>query len=241
MAVLELRYFSNALGKAQRAVVLVPESAGPYHVLFQLHGLSDDESAWTRYTSIERYVQGLPLLVVMPDGGRGFYCDAREGFAYGTAIGKELPELVERWFPTKPGWAIGGLSMGGYGCARLALTYPERFVSSASHSGAMTFGHYTPDASNDFGKEFLRVLGPDPVDGPDDLFALAKKASPKPKLRVDCGVDDFLIEANRSFHELLDELGYAHEYEEFPGEHNWAYWDEHFPKALAFHRASLGF
>lgn len=241
MALLSIQYKSQALGKAQRALAILPETPGPYRVLFQLHGLSDDESAWTRYTSIERYVADLPLLVVMPDGGRGFYCDAAEGFAYGTAIGHELPNLIERWFPVSPGWAIGGLSMGGYGCVRLGLNHSYRFASVAAHSGAMGFGHYTGGRDPEFDREFARVLGPDFVGGTNDLFAMAGRADPRPALRIDCGVDDFLIESNRDFHRHLVEIGYEHEYQEFPGEHNWAYWDAHFPEALAFHRRVLGF
>lgn len=241
MALLDVAYHSAVLGKAQRAKLIVPEDMPPpYHVLFQLHGLSDDESAWTRLTSIERYVSGLPLLVVMPDGGRGFYCDATEGYAYGTAIGEELPKLIETWFPVKPAWAIGGLSMGGYGAVRFALTYPHRFVSATSHSGALAFGHF-PYREDDFGIEFRRVLGPDPIGGPNDLFSLAEFASPRPQLRLDCGADDFLLESNRSLHQHLDQIGYTHEYAEFPGDHTWSYWDTHVQEAIGFHRRSLGF
>lgn len=241
MALLDLAYFSQTLQKAQRAKLIVPENVEPpFHVLFQLHGLSDNESAWTRQTSIERYVSGLPLIVVMPDGGRSFYCDAVEGHAYGTAIGVELPALVEKWFPTKPGWAIGGLSMGGYGCARLALTYPDRFRSVAAHSGAMAFAHF-PHRDEAFAAEFRRVIGDSPEGGPNDLFALSSSVKSRPKLRFDCGVDDFLIESNRAFHQHLESIGYPHEYAEYPGEHEWGYWDLHFQEALAFHRRNLGF
>ena len=241
MAQIQLSYFSNALQKAQQAICIVPQTPGPYHVLFQLHGLSDDHTIWARRTSIERYVEGLPLIVVMPDGGRGFYCDAVEGYKYGTALGKELPDLIEQWFPTKPGWAVGGLSMGGYGCVRLAFNHPDRFISAASHSGAMAFAHSYGAGDDDFGREFGRILGPDYQGGNNDLFAMAEKVDPKPKLRIDCGVDDFLIESNRSFHQHLEDIGYDHEYAEFPGAHTWDYWDMHVQEALAFHRKNLGF
>ncbi len=241
MALIDLQYFSNALGRQQKAKVFLPQTSGPLHVLFQLHGLSDDESAWARWTTIERQTSNHPLIVVMPDGGRGFYTDAEEGFAYGTAIGVELPALIEGWFNTKPGWAIGGLSMGGYGCLRLALTYPERFVSAASHSGALTFGRYVHTDSPEFGKEMVRIYGQDPLGGPNDLFALVEKASPRPNIYIDCGADDFLIESNREFSKFLVEKGIEHSYAEHPGAHTWDYWEEHFPQALAFHRQNLGF
>ena len=30
-----------------------------------------------------------------------------------------------------------------------------------------------------------------------------------------------------------------HEYQEFPGGHNWAYWDDHVRQAIAFHVKNL--
>ncbi|HEY0867364.1 MAG TPA: alpha/beta hydrolase family protein [Fimbriimonas sp.] len=244
MAFCELRYFSNALGLNTAANVILPnpDVPGPYHVMFLLHGLSDDHTIWARRTSIERYVEGMPLVVVMPNTHRGFYVDAVEGQAFGTAIGKELPEIVRHYFPVRPeGWSVTGLSMGGYGALRLALGNPGLFRSAVSHSGAVNFGNRKIEGDDDRAKEFGRILGPDPVGGPNDLYALVRSCSPMPALRIDCGVDDFLIEDNREFHRFLSGSGVLHEYDEYPGEHNWAYWDEHVQQALQFHRRNLGF
>src|SRR5205085_4994981 len=117
MAFAELKYFSKALEKATAADILLPESRldGPFPVLYLLHGLSDDHTIWQRRTSIERYVADLPLIVVMPDGGRGFYCDAVAGMAWETALVRDLVSLVDKMFPTiaeRAGRCIGGLSMG---------------------------------------------------------------------------------------------------------------------------------
>ena len=107
----ELKYFSKALQVATAASVILPspDVAGPFHVMFLLHGLSDDHTIWSRRTSIERYMEGLPLIVVMPNGGRGFYCDAKYGFAFETAIAQELPVIIEGYFPTKLPWCATGL------------------------------------------------------------------------------------------------------------------------------------
>jgi S-formylglutathione hydrolase FrmB len=244
MPVCELHYRSEALQKQTTANVILPAPnvPGPYHVMFLLHGLSDDQSAWVRWTSIERYVGGLPLIVVMPDGGRSFYIDAEEGGAYATAIGVELPEIIRHYFPTKPGWCSAGLSMGGYGAAKLALTHPELFVSGHSLSGAVGFGHKEEYLQDDRSAEFVRILGKSPKGGPNDLYALAANLpkEKRPKLRIDCGVDDFLIEDNRLFVKHLKEIGFEHEYAEYPGDHNWAYWDEHIQEGIAFQAKNLG-
>ena len=252
MPFLEFRYFSNALQIAHAANIILPNSdvKGPYHVMFLLHGLSDDHTMWSRRTSIERYVEGLPLIVVMPNGGRGWYSDAVQGSAFETAITTELPSIIETYFPTKLPWCSTGLSMGGYGAAKLALKYPERFRSGHSLSGALLFGHLTFEESKERREmspereaEFRRILGDSPKGGPNDLCEIAGNLSPseRPALRIDCGVDDFLLEDNRQFTSHLNSIGFEHEYEEFPGSHEWGYWDEHVRDAIAFHRKNLGF
>lgn len=237
MPLARLQYFSEALLKQTSVTLLLPDAKleAPYVPWLLLHGLSDDDTMWARRTSLERYVEGLSVLVAMPDGGRGFYVDAAEGFAYYTALSQELPEMLARYFPIRNEWAIGGLSMGGYGSLRIGLGRPDRFRSIHSHSGALGFGQnprYREQA------EFQRILGPGDE---NSLYQVAKSSSPTPAIRIDCGVDDFLIEDNRSFTAFLTENAIAHEYQEFPGVHDWAYWDEHIQDQVAFHRKNLGF
>ncbi len=99
MALCTLSWKSAVLGKMTTTQVLLPDGkAGPFPVLYLLHGLSDDASTWVRRSRIEVYVKDLPLVVVMPDGYRGFYTNNAEGPAYARHIGEELPGLIERTF-----------------------------------------------------------------------------------------------------------------------------------------------
>ncbi|MDR7476069.1 MAG: alpha/beta hydrolase family protein [Armatimonadota bacterium] len=249
MALCELHYFSPALCKQTAAMVILPEGdfRPPYAVMYLLHGLSDDHTIWQRRTSIERYVADYPLIVVMPDGGRGFYTDAKEGDAWETALVRDLIGFVDTRFQTRAsraGRCIGGLSMGGYGAVKLALKHPGLFCSAVSHSGALGRAHRSvlSDPDNPFAAELRRIFGEDPTGGPEDLFTLAERLQPakRPALRIDCGTDDFLLEDNRGFHAHLEKLGYPHEYAEFPGGHDWGYWDLHVQEAIAFHARHLG-
>ena len=247
MAFAALHYFSSSLRKASAMNVVFPEGPEiprPWSTFYLLHGLSDDQSIWIRRSSIERYVAGLPLVVVMPDGGRGWYTNAVEGYAYEDDLMNDVRGLVERTFPVKAersGRAIGGLSMGGYGAIKLGLKHHEEFASVNSHSGAVGIFR-DPERVRTLDPEFSRIFGPDPKDGPEDPFAIVTKLDHGrlPKMRIDCGTDDFLLGQNRAFHEHLEALRIDHEYEEFPGGHEWAYWDQHVRQAIDFHVRNLG-
>ena len=93
-----------------------------------------------------------------------------------------------------------------------------------------------------FGPELTRIFGASPKGGPEDPFAIVEKVDHGliPPMRLDCGTEDFLLGQNRSFHQHLDALHIPHEYQEFPGGHDWAYWDEHVRQAIAFHARNLG-
>ena len=246
MAFATIDYFSRSLQKASALNVVFPDDPAiprPWSVFYLLHGLSDDHSIWMRRTSIEHYVAGLPLVVVMPDGGRGWYTNAKEGFAYEDDLIKDVVGLVDHTLPVKAareGRCIGGLSMGGYGAVKVGIKHHEMFASVNSHSGAVGIMH-DPERIKSLGDEFTRVFGKSPVDGPEDPFALVKSVDHGrlPAMRIDCGADDFLLAQNRAFRKHLTDLHITHEYEEFPGSHDWAYWDKHVQEAVAFHVRNL--
>lgn len=241
----DVHWCSNVLGKQVGSYLLLPDQGKPpFAVFYLLHGLSDDHTIWLRRTAIERYVAGLPLIVVMPDGFRGFYTDHANGPPYGQYLAEELPAFIERNFPakkTRTGRSIGGLSMGGYGALRIALAHPDRYISAHSHSGAFwPYEWLNPTPTEKREKEL--IFGSSSHGANHDLIALAKRAKrkgPLPALRIDCGTEDFLLEQNRRLHRELDQLHVPHQYEEFPGKHNWEYWDEHIQEALRFHAEHL--
>lgn len=247
MALLELRFPSQILGREVGMNLLVPDTGnGPFPTLYLLHGMYDDYTGWLRRSKIEIYVRDLPMVVVMPDGQRSFYANANNGPRFHDHIVHEVISQTERLLPvkkTRAGRAVGGLSMGGYGAIRLALTHPDEFVSAHSHSGALMRGTYGWREKGNV--EFQAILGKNPAGSPHDLVALAKHAlahydGPMPRILIDCGTEDELcIGDNREFHQALTALKINHEYREFPGIHDWYYWDEHIREAIDFHAAAL--
>lgn len=233
MAFFQCQFFSEALQITASMNVILPqvkEQGKLFPTLYLLHGLSDDHTAWSRQTSIERYATARGLAVVMPAVNRSFYADMSFGAKYWTFISEELPEIARSFFPLSPlkeNNYVAGLSMGGYGAMKLALTFPERFAAAASLSGAVDVVRLR---SIDFGGDILftfRELG-ELENSSNDLFTLAQQAAGKetlPRLYQCCGTEDFLYEDNIRYRDHCRKLGLPLTYEEEPGDHEWGYWD----------------
>ena len=260
MAILKCEFRSDALGMETAMNVILPQDAraetsdGKLPVLYLLHGLSDSESAWIRKTPIERYALGYGIAVIMPDGGRSFYTDMAKGYKYWTFMTEELPRIARSFFPLsglREYNYVAGLSMGGYGAFKMALGRPDLFAAGASLSGALDMAALAEERLKppreefrDLGEEFYRecenIFGDlEKIKGSgNDLFHLAKKASQlknnKPALYFCCGTEDFLYESNIKFKNYCAEIKLPFTYEETPGEHTWAFWDEFIQKALAW-------
>lgn len=240
MALLDVHFFSKALNVQSTVMVILPEpnqgigQAGtgdshPPKVLYLLHGYSDDQTIWLRRTSVERYAAAHNLAVVMPAVNHSFYCDEANGEKYWTYVSEELPQVVHQFFrlSDKPeDTFVAGLSMGGYGAMRLALTYPERFSAAASFSGAVDMAAHVAAHPE---RDWERIFGDlSQVKGSDcDLMHLLKKpAAHRPKLFVACGTADFLYDHHLAFVSALKANGWQiHDIATPDATHEWGYWD----------------
>jgi S-formylglutathione hydrolase FrmB len=256
MILSEINFFSETLGMRATLGVILPQrplaeacsGVKPrYRTLYLLHGHSDDHTAWQRWSSIERYVEGMNLAVVMPAVHLSFYTDMAHGGKYWQFISQEVPALACELLPLSHERAdtfVAGLSMGGYGAFKLALACPERFAAAASLSGALDIrqvvrAHGEPgdeiwleQMRSIFGADLSRVAGSD-----HDLFALAEKVAQgdlRPRLYQCCGREDFLYADNVRFRDHAQTLALELTYEEGPGGHEWAYWDQMIQHVLAW-------
>ncbi|MGA8211878.1 MAG: alpha/beta hydrolase family protein [Nocardioidaceae bacterium] len=243
MALLRCDFFSEVLEVGTSMTVLLPQpgeaqigvpagATGPerdgFPVLYLLHGLSDDGTAWQRFTSVERYAAGAGLAVVMPAVGRSFYADERRGGSYWTFLSEELPEVVGRFFrvsAAREDTFVAGLSMGGYGALKWALRDPSRFGAAASLSGALDLA--APRGEDDWRRPLLERIFAGPVGAADDLFALLAAADPStlPPLYVGCGTEDELVDQSRRFVAAAVAAGVGVTEDFGPGEHEWGLWD----------------
>lgn len=241
MALIDLKFFSEALGVQTSVYVIIPQksSAGEigvdgkggnekYKCLYLLHGLSDDHSIWLRRTSIERYAAKYGICVVMPYGGRSFYTDMKYGEKYFTYITEELPMRISEFLNVsdkREDTFIAGLSMGGYGALKAALSKPEKYCAAAGMSSVTDIKERQFD-------DLMKPIFGDPIviEDKDDLFSLAEKtakAIDKPQIYMCVGFEDFLYEQNVKFKNKLNSLGYELTYAESKGNHNWDFWDEY--------------
>ncbi len=243
----EVHFFSEVLTLQSTMYVLLPQRTladikakrkPKVQTLYLLHGHSDDHTAWQRWTSIERYAEGLNLAVVMPAVHLSFYTGMAYGGNYWQFISEEVPAIVRDMFPLSSAREdnfVAGLSMGGYGAFKLALTYPERYAAAASLSGAVDIGevvkgHHHPEDKawldgmrNIFG-DLSKVPG-----SKHDLLTLARQVANgnlKPRLYQCCGTEDFLYADNVRFRDAIRKLSLDLTYEEGTGEHVWEYWDK---------------
>ncbi len=238
MAFIECNFSSAVLGKAVGMNVIIPQTDNDHErkVMYLLHGLSDNYTAWNRYTSIERYANNFNMTVIMPDAGRSFYTDAIAGEKYWTFISEELPVTVKNIFkldPARENTFAAGLSMGGYGALKLGLRCPERFNAVAGLSSVTDIKcRFRAASSASWRPELRRIFGgiSKLASGGNDLFDLAEKAvasgSPLPRIISFCGKDDFMIQDNRKFNRFMQQIAYPEFYSfERPGIHDWKFWD----------------
>lgn len=238
MTVDVIDFYSPANDRRFPVWTWTPETPGPHPLLFLLHGAWDSgghnwwQKALAPQAVLAQDLAHPPILVMPTDTGLGLgtaYVDWADGSALvETFLLRELlPHLRETRDLDGRTW-ITGLSMGGYGAMTLALRHPDLFDSASAMSA-----FYRPtrlpeiipmSADRVWGSA---VAAHDPsallLDPPDLRFAF------------DCGLDDFLLEDNRTMHASLVEAGVDHGYAEHPGGHDWDYWRSRFPDHLRFH------
>lgn len=107
-----------------------------FPVLYLLHGLYGNYRNYLERLELQQLLDewlnavDFPMIVVFIDGFNSFYIDQVDGMSMESAVIQDLIPWMEAHFPVeveKKNRAIGGISMGGYGAARLSLKYPELF------------------------------------------------------------------------------------------------------------------
>lgn len=203
---------SSTIGLPMKFGVYRPPQAehGPVPVLFFLAGLTCNEETFAMKAGAQQHAARHGLMLVTPDTspretgvdgadaswdfgtGAGFYLDAtqapwRPHWQMASYVTQELPRLVARHFPARPGrLGVCGHSMGGHGALTLALNHPGLFqsVSALAPIAAPTRCPWGV-------KAFTSYLGGDPQEwARHDAAALIRSGARAPHLLVDQGLAD---------------------------------------------------
>lgn len=223
--------------------LFVPEgfdAKEPVSLIILLHGVYGTHWSWSMkggaHLTAKRMIEAGKLakntLIAMPsDGlwGDGSSYTTHHGYSFDKWIVEDVPISVQEACEIESDFQhqfLAGLSMGGFGTLYLGTKYHTQFTAISGHSSITHL-----DQMSIFIEESLEGF---PLEEPDILSVCKAKKGKLPAIRLDCGVDDILIEQNRNFHQGLLDLGIAHTYEEFPGGHEWPYWEKHIEKTFAF-------
>jgi enterochelin esterase family protein len=226
-------YTSRIIGDRRNYYVYTPPNYNPrrgerYPVLYLLHGLSDDASAWVRVGRANVILDNLianrratPMLVVMtlgygaPEMMEGFYWGQeidsavwrRNTTRFTDALLTEVIPQVERQYhvaTTATGRAIAGLSMGGGQSLYAGLNNPDRFAYIGAFSSVTTLN-----------EQPYNTLYPAVDQGINSRVKL---------LWVGVGRDDFLRAENVRFRDWLRARNVSVEWAETAGGHTWMVW-----------------
>ena len=217
-----------------------------YSVVYLLHGLTGHYVNWTDKTKLVEYAANHEFIIVTPEGDNGWYSDSVSipNDKYESYIVKELiPEIDSKYhtFADRDHRFVAGLSMGGYGALKFGLKYPELFSLVGSFSGALGATGFTEkNAGVNIGKGIDAIFGPEDSDSrkSNDIFKIIREMTPEkvkglPYIYQSCGTEDFLIQNNRDYLKLLNDMKVPHEYREHPGIHDWVFWDDQVREFLA--------
>jgi len=236
------QFESPALQRMWTYVVYLPTgydtSEARYPVLYLLHGNGQKGYDWVASGHIEQTADRLiadhqmpPAIIVMPDAGTTWYVDRKEQME--TAVMQDLLPQIERQFRTvtgREGRVVAGLSMGGFGAARFALKYPEKFAAAGLLSPAI-YPDVPPENSS---ARRVGVFGAPQFDPqvwrslnyPALWDAYLAKKMPVP-MYVNSGDDDqFFIESSATqFYEVLRANKQPAELRIVDGGHSWSVWE----------------
>ncbi|TMI90842.1 MAG: esterase family protein [Bacteroidetes bacterium] len=247
---------SVAMKKTYMAAVVLPDSykknKSSYPVLYLLHGGGGHFRDWLTLTPDKMLVKNLAdqynLIIVMPEGEAfGWYLNSpvNKESQFETYIIDEVIGKIDKTYRTvkdRKGRVVTGLSMGGHGSLYLSTRHPDLFCAAGSMSGALDLNwsnwKISPDFLTRVKQGFQTLIGDTTNMVLYESYSVVsmtdKMKTNNVKLIIDCGVDDFLIEANRELHHRLVYNHTPHDYTEHPGGHSWDYWQNSLPFHVLF-------
>jgi enterochelin esterase-like enzyme len=177
-----------------------------------------------------------PMIIVMPEGGRGYWADGlntADDRQWSEYVLDDLVPYIDANYRTmaEPGSrAIGGLLRGGFGALYLALTHPEVFSIVGAHSPSLP--DYAGLESPRIGESGFANF--DPI-----TLAATLDPTAAPQIRLDIGTADDWRPAVETLDGELTAQGIAHILAEDEGGHLQEYWMPHIPGYLKYYASAF--
>ncbi|MBQ0088161.1 MAG: esterase family protein [Prevotellaceae bacterium] len=212
-----------------------------YPVLYLLHGLSDNYTAWDKMGKISWVADELitsgeakSMIIIMPNAGDADIRNVHCGYFnvpewnYENFFFTEFIPTIEKKYNAggkKELRAISGLSMGGGGSIVYCQRHPEIFnscyamspwleESSALRSNVIDAYYYT--VKSVYEHSAIKFL--------ENATDAQKQQLRSVRWFIDCGDDDFLAESSERMHMAMRKNGIPCEFRIRNGIHNWEFW-----------------
>ncbi|MEM7749783.1 MAG: alpha/beta hydrolase-fold protein [Pseudomonadota bacterium] len=227
-----------------------------FPVVYLLHGLGDNHTAWPKLGKIKPTLDRLinagkvpPSIVVMPDADSSWYVNDVRPNGHGRvfdAFRTDLIASVDRSYRTvacKDGRVIGGLSMGGYGALLIGLAEPEKFAAIFSLSGAVFPENLSDDPKRRVWLASLfRGVHGDPIESARlkqwnifDRLRTFDRTRDYPHVWLSTGDDDAfpsIVSGSVRVFQMLQKRNIPTELRIDDAGHHWSYWQKSVEPAL---------
>lgn len=218
-----------------------------YPVLYLLHGGGCPSSQWIEFGRLPQMVDSLvsrgetePMIIVCAEanqGGKMIWFNEEE-WPYEDYFFKELLPHIESTYRVddRRGMrSVAGFSMGGGGSVGYGLRHPEMFsvvYAMSAYLRRQPLDFLKNDPLGEWRQNNVERHNP---------ITLVGESSPQQAERwrqvswfIDCGDQDFTLDANMDFVKALRSKGISYELRILSGDHNWEYWRRGLCDALKY-------
>lgn len=234
--------YSEVLGFDWNYSLYLPEDFAQrsYPILYLLHGAFGHHNDYVYHANLNEMVNHLmqkkllpPMIIAMPDGFNSYYVDVGSLKMESAIIQSFIPYIENTYgiHVSKEERFIAGLSMGGYGASRFALTYPKLFsraylfspavwVEPNTHCAVRAKFHLFTQGRKPFCQELWQKYHP------LSLFASYQKSASPVHFYVESGAQDEIVavhDVNFFVQQLKRVAHVSYQVDDGSG-HSWDFW-----------------
>jgi len=223
------------------------QSSRQYPVLYLLHGGGCSHTQWEQFGHMSQVVDRLtasgeaePMIIVCAEaneGGQMIWFNEQE-WPYEDYFFQELVPYIETNYRVDRRRAmrsVAGFSMGGGGAVGYGLRHPEMFnvvYAMSAYLRRQPLDFLKNDPLGEWRQQ--NVERHNPIIAVENGSKNDVERWKQVGWFIDCGDQDFTLDANMDFVKALRSKGIAYQLRVLPGDHNWDYWGRGLEDALKY-------